>query len=207
MRAWTYTARGQPRRVLSLTSIPTPPPPTGANLLVRVSHAAINPDGPMVMRTFPTTCRRKPCIPELEFSGVIVAAGPSVPSTAPGSASVSLTPGTAVVGWFQPYNAIVFGRGALAEYVTVASDSVVAKPKGVGFEEAAGMTAVGQTAWKMLRVAQAREGMKVLVNGGSTGVGTMLVQLLKVKACEVVATCSEGNAGMVRRLGADEVGC
>lgn len=200
MRAWTYSARGLPRSVLKLATLPTPPPPTGKDILVRVSHAAINPDGPLMMGFFPNILfSRKPRIPELEFSGTVVTAGPSVP--------FSISPGTEVVGWFQPlpYDAIWAGKGALAEYVLVSSESVIVKPPEVKFEEAAGMTGVGQTAAKLLKVAAVQAGMRVLINGGSTGVGTMTIQLCKLRGAYVVATCSGKNRELVKGLGADEV--
>ena len=149
------------------------------------------------MKYFPTSLRSKPIIPELEFSGTIVAAGPSTP--------FDLGVGTDVAGWFQPFEAMLWGKGALAEYVTVSSESVVRKPKEVKFEEAAGMTGTGQTAAKLVRVARLKGGERVLVNGGSTGVGMMAVQLLKLRGCEVVATTSGRNVEIVKDLGADEV--
>ena len=197
MRAWTYTTRGTPRSVLSLTTLPTPTLRNPKDVLVRVSHAAINPDGPLVMGHIPTFIRPRPIIPELEFSGTIVAGGPSTP--------FDFRPGTDVVGFFQPYEAIPWGKGALAEYVVISSESIVLKPAEVSFEEAAGVSGVGQTAAKMVRVAKIRGTKRVLVNGASTSVGMMAVQMLKIKGYDVVATTSGRNVELVKGLGAHEV--
>jgi NADPH:quinone reductase-like Zn-dependent oxidoreductase len=45
----------------------------------------------------------------------------------------------------------------------------------------------------------------VFVNGGSGGVGTLVVQIAKAEGAYVVATGSEENAKLVKSLGADEV--
>ncbi|MCJ1324482.1 zinc ion binding [Thelotrema lepadinum] len=198
MRAWTYTTRGTPRSILSLSTLPTPTIQNPKDVLVRVSHTAINPDGPLVMSMFPTSLRwSRPLIPELECSGTIVAHGPSTP--------FELRPGTDVVVFFQPIQTIILGKGGLAEYLVVSAENVVVKPKEVGFEEAAGVTGIGQTAAKMVRVAKLKGEERVLVNGGSTGVGMMAVQMLKMRGCHVVALASRRNAELVKSLGADEV--
>lgn len=46
---------------------------------------------------------------------------------------------------------------------------------------------------------------RVLVLGGSGGVGTLAVQILKSQGVQVLATCSENAMEMVRHLGADIV--
>ena len=110
-----------------------------------------------------------------------------------------------MVGFFQPYGAILRGQGALAEYVVISSESVVVKPAEVSFEEAAGVSGVGQTAAKMLRVVKIRGTERVLVNGASSSVGMMAVQMLKMRGCNVVATTSGRNVELVKGLGAVEV--
>ena len=56
--------------------------------------------------------------------------------------------------------------------------------------------------------AKIQKGDKVLVNGASKGVESIVVQFAKEavgEAGRVVAICSGGNVEMVKELGADEV--
>jgi NADPH:quinone reductase-like Zn-dependent oxidoreductase len=86
-------------------------------------------------------------------------------------------------------------------------------PKEMKIEEAAGLGAAGRSGLTFLDVAKAKgkgvkEGDRVLINGVSGGVGTVIVQLAKQAVGgkgAVFATCSDKNAEMVKGLGADEV--
>ncbi|MCJ1312756.1 zinc ion binding [Agyrium rufum] len=198
MRAWTYSRRGTPREVLILTpDHPVPPFPTGSNLLVRVAYAGMNPDGPMIMSMVPPLLS-KTRTPELDFSGLIESAGPSVPK--------DLVAGTRVFGTINPFtSSLLYGYGAMAEFVLVNANDVVRVPDTIRLVDVAGLGAAGQTALKLVRVAALKSNAKVLVNGASGGVGTLLVQILKAEKVEVVATCSAANVKMVESLGADEL--
>jgi len=44
----------------------------------------------------------------------------------------------------------------------------------------------------------------VLINGGTGGVGHFAVQIAKTKGAVITATCSDANAELARKLGADE---
>ena len=197
MRAWSYSRTGPPRSVLTLSSShPTPAPPTGSDIVVRVSCAGMNPDGILIMTTIPFIFGRT-TIPECDFSGVVHSVGPSTPS--------HLVPGTRVFGSIVIKDMLLHCKGTMAEFLSIGSDAVTRIPEGLSFVEAAGLNGVGQTAHKLVKTAGVKEGMKVLINGASGGVGTMAVQLAKMKGAEVVATCSKGNMEMVSALGADEV--
>ena len=103
---------------------------------------------------------------------------------------------------------ILYGRGVLAEYVVVPAENVVLKPEGMGWEEAAGLPVVGITALSVMDLARVKKGERVLLNGASGGIGSMVVQMAKQAVGEegrVVAVCSGRNEGMVKGLGANEV--
>lgn len=152
----------------------------------------------------PSFLRKKPTVPELDFSGTVVSVGASVASTRP-----DLTPGSSVFGSVHIASMMKTGGGALAEYVAIEAERVVKVPEGMGMEEAAGLGVAGCTALELVDKAKLEEGTRVLVNGASGGIGVLVVQMVRQrigKTGVIVAVCSGANAEMVRGLGADEVG-
>ncbi len=57
----------------------------------------------------------------------------------------------------------------------------------------------------MVEIAKVQAGQKVLIHGGSGGVGSIAIQLAKYLGAKVASTTSTGNMEMVKKLGADEV--
>jgi NADPH:quinone reductase-like Zn-dependent oxidoreductase len=109
---------------------------------------------------------------------------------------------------FPPKNACrqSHGQGVLANYTTVAPDWVVRKPSAVTFTDAAGIGLAGKTAWVgLVGIGQLHEGQRVLIYGGSGGVGCLAVQIAKARGAWVTSTCSPSSRELVQRLGADEV--
>ena len=97
--------------------------------------------------------------------------------------------------------------GGFAEFVAAPADSLVHRPDEVDVRDAATLGVAAQTALQGLRDwGQLQPGQRVLINGGSGGVGTFAVQLAKILgAGHVTAVCSTANVETARRLGADTV--
>lgn len=196
MWSWSVHCNGDPRDALRLSQVPVPPKPTGSNLLIRVTHAAINPaDTSLFTAWIPFRGR-----PGFDFIGSVVGIGPKVPVQIK-----RLMSGMEVVGALG-LSQILWGYGTLAEYVQVPADLVALKPPNLTTEQALGCGIAGQTAVMVMREAGSVDGLRVLVNGASGGVGTVLVQILKARGAHVVGICSKRNEDLVKRLGADEVG-
>ncbi|CAK7201029.1 hypothetical protein SEUCBS139899_003730 [Sporothrix eucalyptigena] len=201
MRAWVRSRRGPPRSTMKLADLPTPSDPTGTtspDVLIRVSHVALQFNSEFFLSVLPSIpfVGSNTYIPELEFSGEIVGAGNSAPLEVRDK-------GTRVVA-FQTIPGMVLGYGVLAEYVRLPGAQVAPLPESVDYAQASGVIGAGCTALKLLRKSGLQSGQRVLVNGASGSVGSVLVQLAKLKGAYVVGVASGPNEAMVRGLGADE---
>jgi NADPH:quinone reductase-like Zn-dependent oxidoreductase len=97
--------------------------------------------------------------------------------------------------------------GGYAELVAAPAVNVVAKPKDLSFEEAAALPLVTVTAWHMLITrAQVQPGEDVLIHAAGSGVGSIGIQIAKLRGARVIATAgSDEKLEKARELGADEV--
>jgi NADPH:quinone reductase-like Zn-dependent oxidoreductase len=98
----------------------------------------------------------------------------------------------------------LFRLGGYAEYAAVSASEVAMKPAGLDFIQAAGLPHAGLTAWRSLDAGNLSMGKRVLVHGGAGGVGTLAVQLAKVRGVNVTTTSSTKNLDFLRQLGADQ---
>lgn len=95
--------------------------------------------------------------------------------------------------------------GAVAEYILVDAQFVARKPSTLSLQDAAGVPLAGLTSYQALVThAKLQAGEKVLILGGSSGTGTLAIQLAKGIGAHVVATSSGRNSALLRSLGADE---
>ena len=99
------------------------------------------------------------------------------------------------------------GGGGYASMIAAPAATLVRIPDGVSFEEAAATGLTASTAWGALfDVGQLQAGERVLIWAGSSGVGSISIQIAKHFECQVfTTTTSETKAAELRRLGADVV--
>jgi NADPH:quinone reductase-like Zn-dependent oxidoreductase len=96
------------------------------------------------------------------------------------------------------------GAKTYAEFVVVNPDRAVVLPDTVSFEEAAAIPLAGQTAYEaVVTRGQVKEGQSVLIHGGSGGVGSLAVQIAKIKGAWVASTASGKNQSLLKDLGVD----
>ena len=95
--------------------------------------------------------------------------------------------------------------GGYAEYVAVPEGQLVPVPKGLSLEKTAGVVEVACTVWSNLGMAAGlKEGDRVLIHGGSGGIGSFAIQMCKALGCEVAVTAgSVEKLEYCRSLGAD----
>jgi NADPH:quinone reductase-like Zn-dependent oxidoreductase len=104
----------------------------------------------------------------------------------------------------QVFGAARMRLGAYGEYVCLpANYTIVPKPEIISFEEAAAVPLGGLNALHFLKLADIREGEKVLVNGAGGSIGTFVVQIAKTMGAEVTVVDSGIKEEMLRRIGAD----
>jgi NADPH:quinone reductase len=96
--------------------------------------------------------------------------------------------------------------GAWAEKVAVPTDALAVLPDDVSFGQAATLPVAGLTALYGLEKGGSMLARKVLVTGGTGGVGHMAIQIARAAGARVIATVrSEEKAAIVRAAGAHEV--
>lgn len=177
----------QPAQVLQ-------PTPGKTEILIRVHAAGIIPTE---LEWDPTThtktgAERLNAIPSHEFSGVIAATGSDANGFKIGDAVYGLN------DWYID--------GALAEFCLTQPSSIAAKPATLTDEQAATVPISALTAWQALfDHAKLQPNERVLIHGGSGGVGTFAVQLAHRHRAYVISTTSTKNLSLVKQLGADEV--
>jgi len=193
------------REQLSVRDLPRPVPGVGS-VLVRVMAVSIHAGDHHMLSGRPYLIRLlgRRDVPGMDFAGVVeTVGGPAVGSSA--DTETVLAPGDHVLGTAD------VRCGAFAEFVCVPLGNVVLKPANVTWEEAAALPTSAETALQALRSGgigsyeKVKSGHRVLINGGSGGVGSFAVQLAKHFGARVTAVCSTRNVDLVSSLGADEV--
>jgi len=97
--------------------------------------------------------------------------------------------------------------GVGAEYIKVNKDLIAKIDAGLDSEDMCGLPLVATTAYDAVKsLGELEQGSKVMVNGASGGVGTMVTQMCaKVYGYHTIAICSAKNQDLVEMLGAKEV--
>ena len=195
MKAVVATRYGPPDEVLEIRDVEMPV--IGEeDVLVRTHATSLNPADWHLTRGEPQIARlqiglRHPKHPVLgcDVAGRVEAVGAEVTGFAPGDE---------VFGY--PFPAC----GAFAEYVRVPADQLAPKPASLSFEQAAAIPLAGTTALQGLRDrGRLAAGQRILIVGGSGGVGSFAVQIARSFDADVTAVCSTRNLDLVRDLGAD----
>ena len=98
-------------------------------------------------------------------------------------------------------------NGALTDYMLADALLIAKKPKSLSMEEAAALPLVSITAWEALHdKVTIKPGQKVLVHGGTGGVGSIAVQLAKSFGADVYTTVSTSKkANLAPGLTTDKI--
>ena len=178
--------------VLHLENIPMPKAGEG-ELLVKVAAAGVNPvDFKIRGGKYPAVKQDElPFVMGRDVAGTVVEVGHSAARFAKGDAVIAM-PG--------------IGRGGYAEYAVVKVTEAAKKPESLDVVHAGAVPLAALTAWQgLFRHGHLKAGQRLLVQGGSGGVGHFAIQFAKAKGAEVITTCSAAHVDFLRRLGADQV--
>ena len=162
------------------------PKPQAGEILVKVAYAGVNrPDIMQRQGLYPMPKGVTP-IMGLELSGTVAAIGEGVTAFKPGDKVCALTDG-----------------GAYAEYCIVPATQALPIPKGYSLLEAAALPETLFTVWVNLFMhQQVKSGERLLVHGGTSGIGITALTLAKGLGIETFATVgNEEKAAVIRQLG------
>jgi len=164
--------------VLHVADVPVPVPADG-EVVVEVRAAGINPGEAAIRQGLfdAMTPGTFPSGQGSDLAGLVHAVGTGV---------VGFSVGDEVLGWS-------WRRSSQAEYVAVPAEQLIPKPTGLSWEEAGSLYVVGVTAYAAVRAVDPREGETVVVSAAAGGVGTLVVQLLKLRGAAVVGIASAAN--------------
>ena len=170
MLAIEIVAPGGPD-VLKPCSVPVPVPGHG-QIVIRVAYAGVNrPDALQRAGAYAPPADASP-LPGLECSGVVVECGPGVTRWKIGDKVCALLPG-----------------GGYAEYAVCHETHALPVPEGMAMREAACLPETCFTVWSnMVMRGRLKAGQKVLIHGGTSGIGTTAIQIAKALGARVFAT-------------------
>ncbi|HZY61038.1 MAG TPA: NAD(P)H-quinone oxidoreductase [Edaphobacter sp.] len=175
--------------VLHITDLETPRPGPG-EALIRVAAAGLN-RADLLQREghYPPPPGASPIL-GMEVSGHICELGPGVDARwKVGDAVCALLPG-----------------GGYAEYAVAAAGCCLPVPKGISLIDAAALPEAVFTVWaNLFATSYLHAGDLFLVQGGTSGIGTMAIQMAKSLGARVAATAgSAEKCGFCLSLGAEQ---
>lgn len=182
---------------IQLEEIPLPDPKAG-EIRVRVMATTVNRTDlgvltgkPYAMRLFAGFPKPRYAVTGTDFAGVVDQVGEGVQK---------FRIGDRVWGFWD------HGQGTHAEYACIpVKNPILPIPTGVSFAEIVACGEAAHYAFNFLNKVKLAPGNHVLVNGGTGGIGSAAIQLLKARGIQVTAVCHEANVDQVKNLGADRV--
>jgi putative PIG3 family NAD(P)H quinone oxidoreductase len=186
MKAITVPFPGD-ARALTLTELPDPVPKNG-EVLIEVAAAGVNRADINQREGHYPPPPGAPAWPGLEVSGIIRALGDGVSGLAVGDRVCALLAG-----------------GGYASLAVARASHTLPVPDWMDLVDAAALPEAVATVWSNLFLdAELRAGEILLVHGGSSGIGTVAIQLARAHGCLVAVTAgSQKKLDACATLGAD----
>ncbi len=187
MQAIEITQPGPPD-VLQLTERPMPEPGHD-QVVIKVAYAGVNRPDALQRAGLYDPPKGASDLPGLEASGEIVALGTGVADLAIGDQVCALLPG-----------------GGYAEYVATPAAHCLPVPDGLSLKQAACLPETFFTVWSNVFMrGNLQAGERILIHGGSSGIGTTAIQLARAFGARVFATAgSDAKCAACTALGAEQ---
>ena len=169
------------------SSVRNIPKPKRNEVLIKISYAGINRPDVLQRSGSYLPPPGASDLPGLEASGIIFAIGENVTNWEVGDEVCALLPG-----------------GGYAEYAVTQASHCLPVPTGMSLKQAAALPETLFTVWSnVFQRGGLKPNEKFLVHGGSSGIGTMAIQLANLFGSEVYATAgSEAKCSACEELGA-----
>ena len=189
-----YIERTGPPDVIQYGEVPTPKVGP-SQVLVKMAAVAVNPIDTYIRNGANYWELPRPYIIGSDLAGTVEAVGPQAKRFKPGDRVWCSNQG------------FMGQQGTFSEHCAVDEKWLYPTPQRVADEVVAASALVGITAHLgLFREANLQPGECVFVNGGSGGVGSMVVQMAKAAGAKVIATAgSAEKCAAVKELGADAV--
>lgn len=193
MKAAVASQFGSPDDVISVVDNHAKLPPSDDRLLIRVHAVSLSPSDYRTLLGQKTIVANPsfPYIPGGDVSGVV--------EQIPDSLKDEYEAGDRVAATWNMY-----GQGGLAEYMLVDPKYTTKLPSSLSFVEGAALANSAAHALKVVQQAGPVEGQRVLVLGGSGGVGSTVVQLLRNEGASYIAATSTDET-LLKTLKVDRV--
>jgi NADPH2:quinone reductase len=191
MKAAYLETTGAPE-VIRYGDLPKPEPKAG-EVCVRMGAASLNPIDTYIRSGMVKMALPMPFIPGCDVAGTVVAVGPS---------TSRFKTGDRVWGSNQ---GLLGRQGTFAEFVCAHEDFLYPTPANASDEQLAAIALTGITAHLgLFQCAKIQPDETVFVNGGTGGVGAMVVQMARAVGAHAITTVgSAEKAALAKDLGAD----
>lgn len=194
MRAMILESYGD-NAPFQLTECPKPEIKDG-HVLVKISASSVNTVDTMIRKMgkdLPLS-PEAPAVLGMDFAGTIESLGDGVEGFSVGDEVYGCAGGLAEL------------PGTLSDFIVADSRLLAVKPKNLSMREAAALPLVAITAYEGLTRAGLAPGQKVLVHGGSGGVGHVALQLAKARGAMVYSTGGgDKQLALIQSLGATPI--
>lgn len=175
MNAIEITAPGGPEVLQSCTR--PRPVPNADQVIIRVSYAGVNRPDALQRAGLYNPPAGASDLPGLEASGTVVEIGENVSDLAVGDRVCALLPG-----------------GGYAEYVATPAAHCLPIPTGLSMKQAACLPETFFTVWSNVFMRGGLQaGERILIHGGSSGIGTTAIQLANAFGARVFVTAGSDD--------------